>query len=1250
MAHFQDQSHIDQVRDALWRKGGNGASVMVGSGLSRCAVSVRPNATLAPMLSDLALEIHERLYPGGIVGGPQAEGLDATGGDRILSLAQEYETAFERVHLHQLLLDLLRDDDLKPGETHSRLLQLPWRDVFTTNWDTLLERTRPQVLDRAYSVVRDIKEIPLASRPRIVKLHGSLPAQFPLILTEEDYRTYPANFAPFVNTVQQAMMETVFCLIGFSGNDPNFLKWSGWVRDNLGVSAPRIYLAGWLGLSDHRRRMLESRGVVPIDLAGHPKASDWPEHQRHHQAIEWVLHTLENGRPYDFTYWPSPSGQVHLPVPKHLEPVARITSKQPRQEPTWQSDVGSEPLQERVQETLCIWEHNRELYPGWLTLPSGEEREMFVTCTDNWEPMILESFPSVAPLERLNAIRELVWRREVLLEPISKPAESAAVEALQSIDCQSRTIDGIAEPACDWGAVRESWRTVALALLGAARLRFDDDLFEERAEALGPFVDDHPDVAQRLHQERCLRAVYSMDFDALKRLLDAWKVDDVDAMWKVRKAALLSELDLSDSANGLVKDSLAEIRSISDAEGRVAGASREGWAMWSAFSRDKRHEFRKRWDELGAVKCDALLERDLIARRISGTGRSREAPTFDLGTRRGERVHFSNEAKRLQDAAFRAILLSEVVGLPPVISAEMLKLAAVGLSSSAPELSVRLVLRACTYENDTAIQKVLSRTQVALLPDESVRQLAKECTLLIEHGLIYNWVQRVRVGMEVLSRLVLRLDPESALATFDKALGFCTNRHDKLLSNVLVFSSLRNLLRRSWQALPPDYQSGRVLSILNAPIVGVDGTEAQFESRRPDPGILIGRSSGPLLPERTSANEDVWQSIVRGVIAGLRANGPARGRAAKRLLPVVFRNILTDDEVSRVAKALWANEQTSEDGLPNDTGLYDWVFLVLPEPQPGIGEELFRLKWLTSNPLNLGHSGSGEGGKTTVSFPYEPSDPQQLEDTLWNLGNAFAISREHGADFKLSPEEGERVLTLISVWAQAGIPSRAHQLMPGMAIQPTLEAIEGLASILKELDIPQRIGEELFEKVKRLAEAGIPSFILIHGLVKVLPTRVDELLAWLRMGFVSDDDDLAASAMACLRTWLTASLEANVSVPPPPTDLLREVGFIVASRRQITLPQALHVAKWVFDEGTPDYRESISGLVIQGLDYLAEELRYDRERDPDERVDLPLLRWLCIRLAQSMAQSGFREEPTVELWLELGRNDPLPEARYLTDL
>ena len=164
-----------------------------------------------------------------------------------MRIAQEYEAAFGRSDLHDVLRQLVPDHGYGPGDEHRRLLQLPWRDIFTTNWDTLLERSAAHVPERNYSVVTSIEEIPMASRPRVVKLHGSFAAQFPLIVTEEDYRTYPMKFAPFVNTVQQAMMETVFLLIGFSGDDPNFLNWSGWVRDNLGASAPKIYLAGWLG-------------------------------------------------------------------------------------------------------------------------------------------------------------------------------------------------------------------------------------------------------------------------------------------------------------------------------------------------------------------------------------------------------------------------------------------------------------------------------------------------------------------------------------------------------------------------------------------------------------------------------------------------------------------------------------------------------------------------------------------------------------------------------------------------------------------------------------------------------------------------------------------------------------------------------------------------------------------------------------------------------------------------------------------
>ena len=138
---------------------------MVGSGVSKFAWNARPHTDAPSMLSDVAIEIHRRLYPQSGTGDRDSK---TTLADRILSLAQEYETAFERASLHQLLQQLIRDDDLKPGETHARLLQLPWRDVFTTNWDTLLERARPHSVSRAYSIVRDMDEIPLANKPRTV--------------------------------------------------------------------------------------------------------------------------------------------------------------------------------------------------------------------------------------------------------------------------------------------------------------------------------------------------------------------------------------------------------------------------------------------------------------------------------------------------------------------------------------------------------------------------------------------------------------------------------------------------------------------------------------------------------------------------------------------------------------------------------------------------------------------------------------------------------------------------------------------------------------------------------------------------------------------------------------------------------------------------------------------------------------------------------------------------------------------------
>ena len=522
--------------------------------------------------------------------------------------------------------------------------------------------------------------------------------------------------------------------------------------------------------------------------------------------------------------------------------------------------------------------------------------------TDEWEPHILKVLPNLTAVERLDAIYELVWRREILLEPLSDDLESAAESALKLVDYQYRPND-VAESSIEVDGVREGWLVVALALVTSARFRFDDELFDERSIVLESFANDQQDVYHRLSQERCLKAVYSMDFEALERLLDDWMVRNCDPIWMIRKAALLWESDRNHEAAELVRQALDAIRSTADAEGSVAGASREGWALWSAFTMDDRREYRKRWDELAALKCDAMLERDIITRQISSGRESREAPVFDLGMRRTEGITFSSF--RPDVAAYRAILLSEVAGLPPVtkhveplgsdVASHALRSAAEVLATSQPGLAIRLVLRACGSETDKTLDRVLSRTRAAALSDYLVESLSDICIDTINYAFprlaeVHRrrrspfWITRMSVAIEVLSRLALRATPDRAEAFLDIGLQ-CYKSHEFAQEHSL-HKPVEDLLQRSWEALPTERRTARAVDLLSAPIVGMDNFSASIASRFPDSGDFIESED---LPEELALEDNAqWRDVVSFLLRGLEGNEESRKRASKRIMLDLF--------------------------------------------------------------------------------------------------------------------------------------------------------------------------------------------------------------------------------------------------------------------------------------------------------------------------------------------------------------------------
>lgn len=175
---------------------------------------------------------------------------------------------------------------------HKKLLEGDkWVRLYTTNYDTLLEYA-VNAKEKRYSVIKKAKDLSVSSdKTSIIKLHGDLnnpkdnkrvfmfdgnPHQ-QYIISEEDYKNYPQDHEAFTQLMRISLLQGVFCLIGFSGDDPNFVNWISWVRDVLvtddseaGASKPeyKIFL---IGLSDEepdevRQMFYENHNIVYVPL------------------------------------------------------------------------------------------------------------------------------------------------------------------------------------------------------------------------------------------------------------------------------------------------------------------------------------------------------------------------------------------------------------------------------------------------------------------------------------------------------------------------------------------------------------------------------------------------------------------------------------------------------------------------------------------------------------------------------------------------------------------------------------------------------------------------------------------------------------------------------------------------------------------------------------------------------------------------------------------------------------------------
>jgi hypothetical protein len=631
---------LEHLARSLWRNGeSRGAGLFVGSGFSRFAELPGPSSPKPPLWATLRSKMAAQIYSGVP---------DKDVPTDPLRLAEEYCALLGQAALDDFIRMEIPDHAWNPGPVHQRIMQLPWSDVLTTNWDTLLERTAQSVAEIGYEVVSVVGDIARAKSPRIVKLHGTIPSG-PFIFTEEDYRTYPVRYAPFVNLARQVFLESELCLVGFSGTDPNFLQWSGWVRDHLGASTRRIYLVGVLNLRPAARRLLEARNVAPIDLA--PLVATLDPEKQHAKAIDLFLDFLAKAEPAPAHAW-SPADQSGLPPSSSPDEFVRR-----HKDKKYAASL--------LDAAAHTWQSEREKYPGWVACPRAK-RGPLRYATDS-VPMPSSEILANLTVERgARILYELIWRFDTSFWPIPDELRALVQDAVVSSPRSGLTLS--------------ERLYAAVVLLRATRENNDASNFNILAKLIEEQSDGDADILAEVAYQKCLWSRDKLDFVSLSKELQ--QLGGLDPVWGLRRAGLYCELGEFAKAESLVTASLNELRQRQQRDRRSLWIlSRRAWAQFldraadtgmslgvsvkragTTRGRDWPLEFKETksdpWDELDSVEDEVD-----IAHRERNKNSFDPKIHFDAGTYTESGTGLKFQSSSVVSPAYALDRLSEAVGI-----------------------------------------------------------------------------------------------------------------------------------------------------------------------------------------------------------------------------------------------------------------------------------------------------------------------------------------------------------------------------------------------------------------------------------------------------------------------------------------------------------------------------------------------------------------------------------------------------------
>ena len=1175
---------IKKLAEALWHQDAktHGAAIMIGAGFSRCSSKHADGAKKLPLWNDFAKRLASEL---------DGKNKDLAFSDP-LRLAEEYRAYFGQAALNDLIKSEIHDEAWQPGALHSDLLSLPWSEVMTTNWDTLLERAAINIHAPIYGVVSKQSDLSCVRSPRIVKLHGSISVTEQFIVAQEDYRKYPQEFAAFVNFARQVFIENELCLLGFSGDDPNFLQWAGWVRDHLANHARRIYLVGALNLSAANRKFLESINIAPIDLWDAVKHIDDSD-LRHQQAIEMFLKALLDQKPKSHHKWkPTPLVRQQMTSKDHTR--------------KFKDHAYAAFLLEGQIETL---RRDREAYPGWLVCPPELRWGI--------QSQIHDPYPNASniaclePDSRAKLLYEIAWQHVITFKPVA----SWLVTELANI----------ADPTAPCAIAKRQQLEVALLLLITARRNHNLSEFAKWTALLEKHTLHLPDCSAEIAYQQALMARDHFDYPGVESVVE--KVIGEDPIWRLKQASLLAELGRFDEGERLVSKAYKDLldRSRHDPNS-IRIHSRLAWAHWLFrlvdFSRNY-GVLEELFSTYKALRCDPWDQiahiREKASKQQEEYFKSQESiePLFE----QGHYQDHSNDTRFIGEMSTFIFLecLSENVGLPlrwnhmDLLSGVAQQLAvSEGLGSGLR--SYTLAIRAANSDSSPAIKQVFSRIALATAPRDVVDTLTNRLVPAIAYwrkqALVGTKQQKrhainaIRILIEVLARVVIRLSPEQSKKVFQLSMEI---GRDSALRHFWLFEVIGHLMQYSLKSIPDAQQSDLLFDALSFPLpCEIVINNSHEVGRWPNPVIEAPckRESDPRLDRRIL---ELIESVVPG--------SSSCASVLLRLLPLAKNGTLTEKELNRLAIRLWG-ETPDYETLPN-TGLLSHALLTLPA-----------IDRLEANAL-----------MSRLLFDAEDA----LFFTSVHLSGLIGAATSKPNPLLPGSTQAAKCFDRIVSWR----PSTEDDDPLGMRSRERKALIVDIGEALSYSITPSLSSDDItmlrFDKAQAFYKdvGALPVIIALPyftGLNSDIATIVEKAIRKGMQGRTAHEVGWSAHA---LNKW--KELVATRKVPPPPDNLLSKMIYLIESGRTA----GLHSLLWYAGEMLKKNWLSSTDVdtIADCLPDLFDAADYSSIRpNSREAVTASLIRETCVKLAGDVMNVAPREK--LKAMIAAAKDDALPEVRF----